>query len=169
MTTQNEMPRELLSGNRSNMPLMTLTRAHLYPDGDILGFRLPPFQRPAVWTQGQQIRFMESAWLGFSLGEVVITDAQQQEGLDRLIIDGQQRMMALAAYLDDAFPVFGLRYSELSERDVRRLRMSITIGIVWLKHDLSMERLEELYTRMNYGGTAHAPEHHPDYLPEAPK
>lgn len=157
------MPEGILKGNRTNMPILGLSRYEARGDGEVMGFKLPPFQRPAVWSEAQQIRFLESAWLGFSLGEVVITQTSDKE-LDGLLIDGQQRLTALRDYLADAFPVFGLRWSELDEQDRRQFSMTVAIGVVWLSRDLNWGMLRELYIRMNYGGTAHAPEHHPDLL-----
>lgn len=160
------MPEDMLYGTRSNMPLMTFRGTADTRGGELMGFSLPPFQRPAVWSEAQKIRFIESAWMGFSLGEIVIT--QTQDEFDGLVIDGQQRLTALRDYLNDEFPVFGARWSEVDERDQRRLHMTVTIGIVWLSCNLSWDYLRELYIRMNYGGTAHAAEHHPDVLdPEA--
>lgn len=157
-----KMPEDLLRGTRTNMPLMTLARYATTLDGELLGFRLPPFQRPPVWSKAQKIRFIESAWLGFSLGEVVITQTGASDEFDRLVIDGQQRLTALRDYLADEFPVLGSRWSEVGEYDRRRFSMTVTIGIVWLSRGLEWEFLRDLYIRMNYGGTAHAPEHHPD-------
>lgn len=162
-----KMPRDVLLGTRTNMPLATLSRYPVTGTSSLLGFRLPPFQRPEVWTQDQKIRFIESAWLGFSLGEVVITQTHEKE-FDALVIDGQQRLTAIRDYMADQFPVFGATWSEVDEIDQRRLTLSTTIGIVWLSRNLTWESLRELYIRMNYGGTAHSPEHHPDVLEREP-
>ncbi len=163
------MPAALLTGERSNMAIDSLlnsaARRHIlapHAPRHVLGFGLPDWQRPAVWTQAQQIRFVESAWLGFSLGEIVITRGYSDEALDNHVIDGQQRLTALEAYVNDAFPVFGARYSELAPRYRDWFGFSVGIGVMWIGHGLTEATLKELYVRMNYGGTPHAPEHHPD-------
>lgn len=165
------MPRELLIGSVATMPLAT-HRGHgeMYaetqakpnpyylPGGEIvLGYRIPEWQRPAVWNQAQQIRFIESAWLGFSLGQIVVTQlSEARHPLDNLLIDGQQRMRALAAYWADEFAVFGARWSEVEQLDRRRFDFSgPTMGVMFLKRNVSEDQLRELYIRMNFGGTAH--------------
>lgn len=162
-----KMPRDVLLGVRTNMPLSTLSRYPVTDVSSLFGFRLPPFQRPEVWTQEQKVRFIESAWLGFSLGEIVITQTHEKE-FDALVIDGQQRLTAIRDYMADQFSVFGAKWSEVDKIDQRRLTLSTTIGIVWLSRNLTWESLRELYIRMNYGGTAHSPEHHPDALEATP-
>jgi len=154
MTTK--MPPKQLSGSRSPAPLRELTR----PD---TGLRLPPFQRPALWTPAQQISFIESAWSGYSLGEVVITETADPV-FDRLIIDGQQRLGAVAAYLAGAFPVFGFRWSDLDPAEQRIFGQDTVISVFRLSEGLTWPLLEDIYTRMNYGGTPHRPEDHPDAL-----
>jgi len=140
---------------RKDQPLSSLSR-HQSNEPLLLGYRLPPFQRPPVWSIEQKIRFLESAWQGYHLGCVVVNDQMHRNGdsrYDLWLIDGQQRLTAIRDYLDDVFPVFGAKYSELSERDHRRFYM-ITFAFAEIKES-SLRRLEELYERMNYGGTPH--------------
>lgn len=74
-------------------------------------FILPPFQRPPVWTVAQQIRLIESFWIGLPVGSYVVNE--DDDGIsptyayDRWLLDGQQRWAAIIAYVNDAFPVFG--------------------------------------------------------------
>jgi len=123
----------------------------------LLGYRLPPFQRPLVWTQEQKIRFVESAWLGFSLGtwcanKMETRHPTKAHPFDRWLIDGQQRLSALDEYWDDGFPVFGHVWSGLTRLDRRRFE-SRTFPV--LQTHLNDENaLRELYDRMNFGGTA---------------
>jgi len=104
---------ELDCGRRIDRPLVDGERR--------LGrFILPPFQRPAVWAQAQQIRFLESLWGGLPLGSYV-WNRSYDAPTDGWLLDGQQRWGALIAYTADEFPVFGYRYSELSPPERRGL------------------------------------------------
>lgn len=152
------IPPQLLSVERTPMRLTSLSRhAQSRPGGEILGFHLPPFQRPPVWNQAQQIRFLESAWLGFNLGELVITETGDPDR-DGLIIDGQQRLTALQAYLRGDFAVFGARWPDLDPPAQREFKGRALITVAWLRGRPTQDELFELYTRMNYGGTPHLQE-----------
>ena len=37
-------------------------------------FPLPPWQRDSVWTLNQKVSFIESVYLGYDLGSIVIND-----------------------------------------------------------------------------------------------
>ena len=170
--TQIRMPREIINGSMNNLSIgHYIVHGKAEPSG-IFFLRLPPFQRPAMWSEAQQIKFIESMWLGLDLGRVVYTQANSQEQFaefDGLLIDGQQRLTALKAYTENAFPVFGLLYENLHEVDRRMMHMgrNLPATIITDRDSLNWEKLEDLYIRMNYGGTAHAPEHHPRANKEA--
>lgn len=120
-------------------------------------FVLPPFQRPPVWTEAQQIRFVESCWLGLPIGAIVFNQPNDYSSrTDQWLLDGQQRTTAIYAYMDDAFPVFGYRFSELTEVDHRKWSWSTAFPtlITCLTDEAE---LEEVYDRLAYGGTAHEP------------
>lgn len=125
----------------------------------ILGYVLPPFQRPPVWTEAQNVAFIESAWLGYHLGTYTINKVEKwisknkMHPFEGLLIDGQQRLRALHAYINDEFKVFGLFWSETSDIEKRRFG-----GVTFTQSRVSFEEidyLKELYNRMNFGGTAH--------------
>lgn len=178
------MPLRLFSGGAGNFPLETYllhaertaaqeSRRDFPGSRHVMGYRLPNWQRPAVWTEAQQARFIESCYLGLDIGRFVVTQANFdgfQGPLDNLLLDGQQRLTAIEAYLADQFPVYGYRWSELGEIDRRLFHRQIlpTITICtdqpWNGEVVDEAFLRDLYIRMNYGGTAHAPEHHPDVV-----
>lgn len=130
----------------------------------LCGYPLPAFQRGLAWSHEQSMRFIESAWLGFELGKWVVTaDAfvadeghEGQRALDPrsgLLIDGQQRLAAIEAYTEDAFPVFGAYWSEVDAVDQRRFRQtSFACGVIPV---IEEAKLRELYDRLNFGGTPH--------------
>lgn len=137
------------------------------PEAQLLGFRLPVWQRPAVWRHEQQVAFLESAWLGYGLGQIVVTERNslflgRQDPLDRLLIDGQQRLGAIQTYFQDGLEVFGACWSEVHPEDQARLLITVTLGLVRLGTGYDEASLRAKYVRLNYGGTPHAPEHHPE-------
>lgn len=125
-------------------------------DRQVCGFPLPPWQRPLVWEQEQCIRFIESAWLGLSLGTYVVNRAgnSERDPISNILIDGQQRLHALERYWSDEFPVFGYHWSELPIKEQRSFRMSVVFPQVEVTIN-DEAQLRDLYDRLNFGGTAH--------------
>lgn len=119
-------------------------------------FVLPPFQRPPVWTQAQQIRFLESCWMGLPIGVFIYNRTRHDGPYDAWLLDGQQRVTAVLAYMADEFPVFGYRFSELTIYDIRRWEMSVAFPALMTNLE-SEEQLREVYDRLAYGGTPHDP------------
>lgn len=121
----------------------------------VMGYALPPWQRGIVWTEEQQIRLLESAWRGLNIGTYTINRSPKYEGrFDNLLIDGQQRLYSLQRYFKDQFPVFGYRWSEVTEVDRRGFLMSRHFSSYITKTD-NENYLREYYNMMNFGGTAH--------------
>ncbi len=121
---------------------------------------IPDFQRPLVWDRERQIKFVESAWLGYSLGTFVINDLQMVSHGDKfhplegLLVDGQQRLDALRGYFMDEFPVFGALWSEVPTGDARRFRNKPSFP--YLSVQITDEaQLREAYNRLAFGGIAH--------------
>lgn len=164
------IPKQLLQCNVVNYSIDHLYNFHAHGYGHtechpanakwLLGYIIPPFQRPLVWSKEQMIRFVESAWLGLHLGTYVVNimdfvNSTDAHPLDRLLIDGQQRLNALRAYWDNEFPVFGSYWSEVFEDKpvYRRFRnIQFGMGEVQIKDEAI---LRDLYNRLNFGGTAH--------------
>lgn len=83
----------------------------------VCGYIAPPFQRPLEWTDQQKIRFIESAFMGLNLGTVTIHEAScnnvknlsliKATPFSGWIIDGQQRLSAIEAFLTDQIEVYG--------------------------------------------------------------
>jgi hypothetical protein len=131
----------------------------------LLGYAIPPFQRPLVWSREQQVRFVESAARGLHLGTWMYNDAQAfpEEAVggraylartDRWLIDGQQRLNALHEFFSDAFPVFGKLWSEVSTSDRRRfLNQAFPAQEIQANDEAVLRRL---YDTLNFGGVRHA-------------
>lgn len=120
----------------------------------VMGFILPSWQRGLVWSKAQKIAFIESAWRGIPLGTYTYNQATLGSPLDNLLIDGQQRMSAIESYLNDEFPVFGWRWSELTDADRREWKLTI-IFANYMTTSEDEDFLKSYYDLMNFGGTAH--------------
>jgi hypothetical protein len=126
----------------------------------LLGFFIPPFQRPAVWTEAQNVSFLENAWRGVHLGTYVVNknedfDEKRQKFpvSDLWLIDGQQRLRAVDAYLRGSFPVFGHFWGDLSRREQRRFEsLEFSKSVV---HEGDEAKLRFLYDCLNFGGVRH--------------
>lgn len=177
-------PEKILDGMPRNLALDHLyhQRTKMLAQGDrfaesemhqpgqewLLGYALPPFQRPSVWTQEQQRRFCESAILGLSLGTWVCNVSQEHptsmvEGrecfhiTDNWLIDGQQRFRALDAWWSDEVEVFGLKWSDVDRVRQKKFLMHTHFEAFEIRTtDLGV--LREIYDRLNFGGTPHSPD-----------
>jgi len=129
----------------------------------IMGFVIPTWQRPLVWTEDQKVRFVESAWYGINLG----TYTYQQQDYDKhpdgsytpspyngYLIDGQQRMSALQDYFDDKLTVFGYKWSEVDVTDRRSFEMTSSFSCYISRFQTEAEMIE-MYERLSFGGTPH--------------
>jgi hypothetical protein len=119
-------------------------------------FILPPFQRPPVWTVEQKIRLIESILDELPVPPYVVNrDLKDGYRYDRWLIDGQQRITAVLGFVNDEFPVRGLQFSDVSDRD-RNWFLSRPFHC--LETELRDEALlKDVYDRLAYGGTPHEP------------
>lgn len=121
----------------------------------VMSFALPAWQRPLVWDRARQVAFLESAWRGVPLGTYTFNRAEDLSGpLDNLLIDGQQRLYALQLYVEDELPVFGYRWSEITEVDRRTFENSHMFASYKTTSD-DEAYLRSYYDLMNFGGVAH--------------
>lgn len=121
---------------------------------EVMGYFLPPWQRGLVWSTDQKIKLIESLWLGLNIGTYTFNRGELGSRFDNLLIDGQQRLWSLQCYLSDEFPVFGYRWSEITEVDRRVFEYSRHFHCFITKSE-DEAYLRSYYNRMNFGGTAH--------------
>lgn len=136
--------------------------AHLYVPGqeELLGFFIPPFQRPPVWSVEQSIAFIENAWRGVHLGTFIVNEnaafdqkTQRFHYTDRWLIDGQQRLRAVDAYLRNVFPIFGYYWGDLPGPDRARFgNLPFAKSVI---HEGDENKLRFLYDCLNFGGVPH--------------
>lgn len=119
----------------------------------VMGLQIPDWQRGSTWTRKQQIRLIESLWLGVPIGTMSVNLVSNSAQYDCLVIDGQQRLTAIEAYLKDSFPVFGYHHSELSREDTVRFKMAKFPRFE--TSSTSEDYLRSYYNLLNFGGTPH--------------
>lgn len=120
----------------------------------------PRFQRGHVWTEAQQVAYVESMLQGFEISRNILFNHPTWNSIEgsiekpMVIVDGLQRLEAVRRFLRDDLRVFGRKRSEFSGR----LRMSdarFKIRILSLPTEAAVIRL---YLAMNAGGTPHSPD-----------
>ena len=120
----------------------------------------PQFQRGHVWTEEQQIAFLEYFFRGGKSGLVVYFNkpdwsisVPDGEYNDFVCVDGLQRITAMLRFANNEIPIFGLYYKDFEDKP--RMRHTIKINI----NDLKSEReVLQWYVDMNSGGTPHTTE-----------
>lgn len=117
-------------------------------------FVLPPFQRPAVWSEAQQVRLIESLWMNLPIGAYVYNLTFTESVTDGWLLDGQQRITAILRYVAGEFPVYGWRFTDLDAVEQRLFRQK---PVAALQTSLSdVDGCRDVYERLAYGGTPHA-------------
>lgn len=119
----------------------------------------PDFQRGNVWTEEQQIAFIEFFFRGgksarviyFNIGEWSFdknTDIPQM-----VCVDGLQRITAMLRFLHNEIPLFGHYFSEYEDRICNDNTFKFNINNLAYKKDVI-----KWYIEMNSGGTVHSKE-----------
>lgn len=117
----------------------------------------PDFQRGHVWSEQQQIRYVEFILRGGMSGKDIFTNHPNWHRATLegpfVLVDGKQRIAAVRRFLADEIPVFGSRYSEYEDR------LPLQARFTWHVNDLAT-RAEVLrwYLEINFAGTPHTPE-----------
>lgn len=118
----------------------------------------PDFQRGHVWTEEQQIKYIEFVLRGGNSGkDLYFNDPSWMmcgytgEYRDFVCVDGLQRITAIRRFLNDEIKVFGQCYSDFGERtDMVHHGMNIHINDLKTKREVL-----QWYIEMNDGGTPH--------------
>lgn len=123
----------------------------------------PDFQRGRVWTEEQQIAFLEFFFRGGKTGRVIYFNSPaygvyndgKEVTLDEtvLCVDGLQRLTSFLRFLRNKIPIFGHYYRDFEDRP--RMTQSLKININALK---TRAEVLEWYIQFNSGGTVHTAE-----------
>lgn len=123
----------------------------------------PDFQRGHVWTEQQQIAWIEFFLRGGKTGRVLYFNCPWWNGLlneneykyrDFVCVDGLQRITAIRKFMNGEIPVFGSYIHEYTDK-MSLTRNSIKVNINDLK---SEKEVLQWYVDMNAGGTPHTSE-----------
>lgn len=142
-----------------NMPLNYIERA-INEYKNELGLILEPdFQRGHVWTQEQQIKYVEFLFRGGKSSRIIYFNAPWWKGKidkrkevyhDFVIVDGLQRLSAVLGFLQNKIPIFGLYRNEFEGR------IPLGIDLIFNVNDLPTKAaVLQWYLEMNNGGTPH--------------
>lgn len=121
---------------------------------------VPDFQRGHVWTEQQQINYIEFILRGGKTGRDFYFNHPQWMGsfkegrMGFVCVDGLQRITALMRFVHNEIKAFGYYCSEY-EDGLRQATGRFTVHI----NDLKTQReVLQWYLEMNSGGTPHSPE-----------
>lgn len=118
----------------------------------------PDFQRGHVWTEDQQIAYMEFFLRGGKTGRTIYFNCPSwhrsvpKGDYDEYVcVDGLQRVTAIMRFIHNEIRVFGSLYSEYTDSP-RIVHDTIRVNINDLK---SKREVLQWYIDMNSGGTPH--------------
>lgn len=118
----------------------------------------PDFQRGHVWTEAQQIAFVEFCLRGGGSSRTLLFNCpgwQHASAIGQMVlVDGLQRLTAVQCFLAGEIPAFGHFLKDYEDpRRLRNQRFSIYVN------DLpTRAAVLEWYLQLNAGGTPHAAE-----------
>lgn len=127
----------------------------------LLCWVLPPWQREVVWSEAQQVRFIEGIFLGLGTGYYVVHGLDWEidgtrKPMSGWLLDGQQRLTAIDRFVKNEFAIFdNIRYDDLDVATRRRRFLHVNFPCQEIPYQPDEARLKELYDRLNFGGTPH--------------
>lgn len=118
----------------------------------------PVFQRAHVWTEKQQIDYVEYSMLGGELAKSLTFAAVGWRSISNLswyaLVDGKQRLEAVRKYLRNELPVFGRLYADHDD-----VGFSLPCSFGWRVVEVDSPRdCAKIYLALNRGGTPHTAE-----------
>lgn len=118
----------------------------------------PEFQRGHVWTEEQQVAYMEFLLRGGKTGRDIYLNRPSwhhpvpKGAYDEYVcVDGLQRITAITRFIHNEIKVFGSYYKEFTD-SIRILTDTIRLHVNDLK---TYEDVLRWYIEMNTGGTPH--------------
>jgi hypothetical protein len=117
----------------------------------------PDYQRDYVWTEAQQIAFVEYILKGGRTSDILFNSPgwgkPGYEGAPIEIVDGKQRLNALFLFVDNKIKAFGYLWSEFDVSVGRVINVDIRINGLSTRKELL-----KWYLELNSGGTVHTVE-----------
>jgi uncharacterized protein with ParB-like and HNH nuclease domain len=118
-------------------------------------FYIPTFQRPLVWNNRQQARFIEAVILDFPIPFMFIASTDEDEQFE--ILDGCQRIQTLEAFLSNHLKLSnleivsslnGIRFSELTPLQQNKLK-SLKMTVFILRKTAPLDIRHEMFRQLN--------------------
>lgn len=128
-----------------------------------MGLQLnPDFQRGHVWTEEQQVAWIEYFLRGGKSGTTLYfnhpnwmcSSKYKVQYNDYVCVDGLQRITAIQRFLNNEIPAFGTLYKDF-EDEPRLVGNTIHVNVNNLK---TKKEVLTWYVEMNSGGTPHSDE-----------
>lgn len=119
----------------------------------------PDFQRGHVWTEAQQIAFVEYVLTGGQSGLVVYMNKpdwqcrRTTEYNDFVVVDGLQRLTAVSRFVQNEIPAYGYLFNQFKGKLRMMHDMRINVNCLQTK-----AQVLTWYLQMNAGGTPHTAE-----------
>jgi len=118
----------------------------------------PDFQRGHVWTEEQQIAWLEFLFKGGKTSRVIYFnnpnwDKNEDNKDDMVCVDGLQRLTAIKRFINNEIKVFGYYFNEYE--DTIRMISGIKINVNSLQ---TRKEVLQWYLDFNSGGTVHTEE-----------
>ena len=119
----------------------------------------PDFQRGNVWTEKQQIDFLEFFFRGGKTARVLYFNcpdfgnrAADSDMPNMVLVDGLQRITAFLRFMNNEIPIFGTFYKDFEDR-MSATKFCVRININDLQYRKDVLRW---YLDMNTGGVVHS-------------
>ena len=117
----------------------------------------PDFQRGHVWSEEQQIKFLEFFFKGGQSGRILYfnkpdwnTNVADGEYNDYVCVDGLQRITACQRFVNNEIPIFGAYYKDFEDKPQARFTFKVNINDLKSKNEVL-----QWYLDMN-SGTPHS-------------
>lgn len=119
----------------------------------------PDFQRGHVWTEEQQVKYVEYILRGGKSAKIIYLNKPSWQGGecgnydDFVCVDGLQRITAVLRFLNNEIKAFGYYYNEYEDK--LPFEVDLLININNLKTE---KEVLQWYVDLNEGGTPHTSE-----------
>ena len=156
-TNFSEIPRFIEGNDVVDIPLFGIQR-QLDEYQKYYGLDMEPdFQRAHIWTEDQQVAFVEHVLRG-GRNTVIRWNCtgwfrNAKDAGPVQLVDGKQRLGAVLAFMSNLVPAFGTKYEDYTGR------LEITTGLKFMTNSLrTRAEVLQWYLEINRGNVAHTPE-----------
>ncbi len=115
----------------------------------------PDFQRGHVWSEEQQINYIEYCLRGGAYSRDLMFNCfrfTSGEAHDMVLVDGLQRLTAVKKFISNELKAFGHYIDEFEDKEIILLREDVVINVNTLP---GKKAVYKWYLELNSGGTPH--------------